>query len=130
MPACIRWAVALLVLHAIVTGGPVGQAFVYAHGTASIRWQLAFMGTDLLLMSLELGIAALPLWRHRWPRAVMALLFLLLLGDYVAVGDMGQRFANYPWATTRDVVDWAVQAVALGLLFLPAASRWYRRTST
>jgi|GEM_PF-3768275 len=48
----------------------------------------------------------------------------------VAIGDMGQRFAIYPWAAARDGVDWAVQAVALMLLFLPAASRWYRRTDT
>jgi hypothetical protein len=27
----------------------------------------------------------------------------------------------------RDVVDLGVQGVALALLFLPAASRWYRR---
>jgi len=129
-PASIRWAVGLLVLHAIVTGGPIGQAFVYAQGTRSIGWQVAFMGADLLLMTLELGIAALPLWRRRWPRVVMAVLFVLLLGDYVAIGDMGRRFASYPWAATRDVVDWAVQAVALMLLFLPASSRWYRRTAT
>lgn len=117
-------------LHAIVTGGPVCLAFVYAHGSPSTWWQWAFTGANLVPMSLDLGIAALCLSRPRWPRIVMAVLFVQLLGDYAAVGDMGRRFASYPWAATRDVVDWSVQAVALALLFLPAASRWYRRMET
>jgi len=126
VPACVRWAVGLLVFHAIGIGGPVAVALLYAFTMPSMRWQFAFSGAGLAVMALELAIAALPLWRHRWPRIVLAVLFALFLGDYLVEGDMRRRFASYPWATTRDVVDWIVQGVAVAMLFLPAASRWYR----
>jgi hypothetical protein len=127
VPACVRWAVGLLVFHAVASGGPLATALLYAFTSPSVGWPTAFSGGVLALMVLELAIAALPLWRRRWPRVMLAVLFALLAGDELVVGDLGQRFASYPWATARDVVDFAVQGVALALLFLPAASRWYRR---
>lgn len=116
--------------HAVASGGPICVALLYAFTTSSTRWQWAFSGANLPLMALDLAVAALPLWRRRWPRVVLAVLFAYLLGDYIVIGDLGQRFAGYPWATARDLVDWGVQGVALALLFLPAASRWYRRTES
>ena len=53
--------------------------------------------------------------------------FALALGAYIMIGDMSRRFASFPLETVRDVVDFAVQGLALMLLVLPAASRWYRR---
>ncbi|HEY8974656.1 MAG TPA: hypothetical protein VIN75_10595, partial [Burkholderiaceae bacterium] len=127
VPACVRWAVGLLVFHAVASGGPIAAALLLGFTSPSLRWQHAFSVAGLAMMVLELAIAALPLWRRPWPRVVLAVQFAFFLGDYVVVGDMGQRFASFPWATTRDVVDWAVQAAALLLLFLPSASWWYRR---
>ena len=123
----MRRAAGVLAFHAVVSGGPVATALLHVSGRWPIPWQSAFDGLSLALMALQLAIAALPLWRSPWPRVVLAVLVALAFGDYILIGDLSRRFASFPLETSRDVADFAVQGLALTLLFLPAASRWYRR---
>ncbi len=124
MPAAIKLAIGLFVVNGL--GIPLLSKVWVAPTPFDGQEGALMVVLDWMQTPFMLAVAAFMCWRRPWPRVVVALLVGLEIGDYVIFGSVAARFASFPRSAIRDGIDFLLQAVAVALLFAPAASRWYR----
>jgi len=122
-PTRVAVASGLLVADAVLCALSVDLLFRLS--TSGKGWVLPFQPGVWLIALLQVWAAVALLRRVSWVRYLLAVLFVLVLGDSLLSSSWPQRFANYPAATVRDALSYALQLGALLLLFSPSAARWF-----
>lgn len=122
-PVIVSVASALLIVDAVLCAVSVDVLFRF--GSGSRGWVLPFQPGVWLLALLQVWAAVALHRRVSWVRYAVAAIVLFVFSDSLLSSNWSQRSSSFPAATVRDIVSFVLQLLAVVLLFLPSASRWF-----
>ena len=79
------------------------------------------------MAAVQVVMALLVYIGKNWARWLTAVVIMGLFADSILFSSWPARYATLPAAAVRDAVSYAIELAAIGLLFLPASSMWFRR---
>ena len=87
---------------------------------------LPFQPAVWLVAAVQILIAVLVYRGKNWARWLAAVMIVGLFLDSMLNSSWPGKYATFPAAAVRDAVSYAIELAAVGLLFLPASSTWFR----